>query len=133
MITHPSRILFTTPSASTGSKRVLLTANSHPNLLPRFPPYASESWLELWWEESCAKNSPEATERMGLVSFKLDSWLMLVGMLCKLTGNNNLEVSERYSLLSFGLNMLNTSNALTKRGTSGTTADAGVGEGSAFG
>ncbi|MEW5304445.1 MAG: hypothetical protein WDW36_007055 [Sanguina aurantia] len=53
---------------------------------------AMESWLELWWEESCAKNSPEAAERLGLVSFKLDSWLMLVGMLCKLTGNNNLEV-----------------------------------------
>ncbi|EFJ51864.1 hypothetical protein VOLCADRAFT_87471 [Volvox carteri f. nagariensis] len=51
-----------------------------------------EEWLELWWISSQAKHSPEALEGLGFTAFKLDSWHLLLGWLCRLAKNHNVEV-----------------------------------------
>lgn len=66
----------------------------HPSFIPQVLDLfrCSEEWLELWWDQVSVSTSPEQMERMGMISFKLESWLMLVGILCKLSANPNVDV-----------------------------------------
>ncbi|GIL44250.1 hypothetical protein Vafri_1768 [Volvox africanus] len=51
-----------------------------------------EEWLELWWISAQAKHTAEALEGLGYQAFKLDSWHLLIGWLCRLAKNHNIEV-----------------------------------------
>ncbi|GFR51100.1 hypothetical protein Agub_g13429 [Astrephomene gubernaculifera] len=53
---------------------------------------SAEEWLELWWMSSQSRHPPEALERLGLLGFKADTWHLLLGWLCRLAKNTNLEV-----------------------------------------
>ncbi len=46
----------------------------------------------MWWIASQAKYREEALEQLGFHAFKLDSWHLTIGWLCRLAKNHNVEV-----------------------------------------